>query len=110
MRIVGAYARAISQRMTFRGAVWSVRARFIRTCDEIESLGYTDKGSFAPLAQLDRAFGYEPKGREFESLRAHHSPSPPDLSLSSSVFWVGSGGALMTLRSFRPRLAQRERI
>src|ERR1700722_2930850 len=28
---------------------------------------------FAPLAQLDRASGYEPEGREFESLRAHHS-------------------------------------
>ena len=27
---------------------------------------------FAPLAQLDRASGYEPEGREFESLRAHH--------------------------------------
>src|SRR5271155_4053912 len=26
----------------------------------------------APVAQLDRAFGFEPKGREFESLRAHH--------------------------------------
>ena len=26
----------------------------------------------APLAQLDRASGYEPEGREFESLRAHH--------------------------------------
>jgi hypothetical protein len=26
---------------------------------------------FAPLAQLDRAFDYESKGREFESLRAH---------------------------------------
>ena len=25
---------------------------------------------YAPVAQLDRAFGYEPKGREFESLRA----------------------------------------
>ena len=28
----------------------------------------------APLAQLDRASGYEPEGREFESLRAHHLP------------------------------------
>src|SRR5882762_6681811 len=28
--------------------------------------------SFAPVAQLDRAPGYEPGGREFESLRAHH--------------------------------------
>jgi hypothetical protein len=27
----------------------------------------------APVAQLDRAFGFEPKGREFESLRAHHN-------------------------------------
>ena len=26
----------------------------------------------APLAQLDRASGYEPEGREFESLRARH--------------------------------------
>ena len=27
----------------------------------------------APLAQLDRASGYEPEGREFESLRARHT-------------------------------------
>jgi hypothetical protein len=27
--------------------------------------------SVAPVAQLDRAPGYEPGGREFESLRAH---------------------------------------
>ena len=26
-----------------------------------------------PVAQLDRANGYEPLGREFESLRAHHT-------------------------------------
>ena len=26
----------------------------------------------APVAQLDRVIGYEPIGREFESLRAHH--------------------------------------
>ena len=25
------------------------------------------------VAQLDRAFGYEPKGRVFESLQGHHS-------------------------------------
>ena len=29
-------------------------------------------GDGAPVAQLDRASGYEPEGREFESLRAHH--------------------------------------
>jgi hypothetical protein len=28
----------------------------------------------ARVAQLDRASGYEPEGREFESLRAHHAP------------------------------------
>ncbi len=27
----------------------------------------------APVAQLDRASGYEPEGREFESPRAHHN-------------------------------------
>ena len=26
----------------------------------------------APVAQLDRAFDYESKGRKFESCRAHH--------------------------------------
>ena len=26
----------------------------------------------APVAQLDRVLGYEPRGQEFESLRAHH--------------------------------------
>jgi hypothetical protein len=29
----------------------------------------------APVAQLDRASGYEPEGREFESPRAHHFKS-----------------------------------
>ena len=29
-------------------------------------------GLRAPVAQLDRASGYEPEGRVFESLRAHH--------------------------------------
>src|SRR5579859_411719 len=29
-------------------------------------------GHRAPVAQLDRASGYEPEGRMFESCRAHH--------------------------------------
>jgi hypothetical protein len=29
---------------------------------------------YAPVAQLDRASGFEPEGREFESLRARHVP------------------------------------
>ena len=36
-----------------------------------------------PVAQLDRANGYEPLGREFESLRAHHSL--PVVSISSEI-------------------------
>jgi hypothetical protein len=27
----------------------------------------------APVAQLDRVLGYEPRGQEFESLRAHQT-------------------------------------
>ena len=30
------------------------------------------KVQLALVAQLDRVFGYEPKGQGFESLRAHH--------------------------------------
>jgi hypothetical protein len=35
----------------------------------------------APVAQPDRATGFEPVGREFESLRAHH----PSSVLSSAL-------------------------
>ena len=31
-----------------------------------------EKNVYVPLAQLDRVFGYEPKGRGFESLKARH--------------------------------------
>jgi hypothetical protein len=34
--------------------------------------GYTFRGPHAPVAQLDRAAGFEPVGRGFKSLRAHH--------------------------------------
>ena len=33
---------------------------------------FAHEQSLAPLAQLDRAFGYEPKGQGFESLMARH--------------------------------------
>ena len=37
-------------------------------------VGYSEVVDFsrAPVAQLDRASGYEPEGRMFESCRAHH--------------------------------------
>jgi hypothetical protein len=34
---------------------------------------FSSQAQGAPVAQLDRASGYEPEGREFESPRAHHS-------------------------------------
>jgi hypothetical protein len=39
--------------------------------------------SIAPVAQLDRVTGFEPVGREFESLRARHKlESPPCVGFS----------------------------
>ncbi len=37
-----------------------------------ENRGCPIKPNNAPVAQLDRVLGYEPSGREFESLRARH--------------------------------------
>ena len=42
---------------------------FIAICVNITRQNY------APVAQLDRVFGYEPKGRGFESLPAHQKSS-----------------------------------
>ena len=39
----------------------------------------------APVAQLDRASGFEPGGREFESLRAHQFGNHPPVSARSSA-------------------------
>ncbi|MDQ5939948.1 MAG: hypothetical protein QG557_898, partial [Pseudomonadota bacterium] len=55
-----------------------------------------------PVAQLDRVIGYEPIGREFESLRAHqyskvYSPVAQSVEQMTVNHWVGgsspSGGA-----------------
>ena len=44
----------------------------------------------APVAQLDRVLGYEPSGREFESLQARHPIKKPT---ARWVFlWDGLGG------------------
>ena len=42
-----------------------------------ESLSLRQFNSNAPVAQLDRVSGYEPGGREFESLRARQIPKQP---------------------------------
>jgi hypothetical protein len=37
-----------------------------------DPIDWKESPEFAPVAQLDRASGYEPEGRVFESPRAHH--------------------------------------
>ena len=60
-------------------------------------------GHSAPVAQLDRVPGYEPGGREFESLRARHILVAP---------WKGSRKVYLTgdIRTVRVRQIRRERI
>ena len=55
-----------------------------------------------PVAQLDRANGYEPLGREFESLRAHHFPWPRELKLASRDprIYAAINGRSSTVRLF----------
>src|ERR1700681_287887 len=51
----------------------------------------TSTHSCAPVAQLDRASGYEPEGREFESPRAHHFlQEKPDITgrAFSAMSWA----------------------
>jgi hypothetical protein len=45
---------------------------FTKTVDECDADPHNSAPVDAPVAQLDRVPGYEPGGREFESLRAHH--------------------------------------
>ena len=49
----------------------------------------------APLAQLDRASGYEPGGRTFESCRAHQ----PSLTIRAKVAHrsLGEGGPVLSI-------------
>ena len=45
---------------------------FEKKCDIIYERS-KNTAECAPVAQLDRVFGYEPKGRGFESLSARHA-------------------------------------
>ena len=63
----GLFGHTVSMARSAAGSSTRRKDRFeARTCYN---------GSRAPVAQLDRASGYEPEGRVFESLRAHHSNS-----------------------------------
>ena len=50
----------------------------------------------APVAQLDRVFGYEPKGRAFESLRVRQENfiRAHRLAVRTSPFHGGNGGSI----------------
>ena len=50
---------------------WNRLPRILRLA---EAECFVRESRNAPVAQLDRASGFEPEGREFESLRARHSP------------------------------------
>ena len=52
-------------------------------------------GHRAPVAQLDRASGYEPEGRMFESCRAHHK------NHYSSIIYAGFGPLCFLMSSSR---------
>ncbi len=51
---------------------------FLNECDNIlwQSELMPISSEYALLAQLDRVFGYEPKGQGFESLAARHTETP----------------------------------
>ena len=46
----------------------------------------------APVAQLDRVPGYEPGGREFESLRARQSDEKGTPTVGPLFYWIGAPG------------------
>jgi hypothetical protein len=43
--------------------------------------------SYAPVAQLDRAPGFEPGGRRFESVRARQNFCKPEYGRSQLIIW-----------------------
>ncbi|MDF2669961.1 MAG: hypothetical protein K0R67_2267, partial [Paenibacillus sp.] len=53
-----------------------------------------------PLAQPDRAFDYESKGREFESLKARHFHYCRDVAQLGRAPGLGPGGRMF--KSCRP--------
>jgi hypothetical protein len=64
-----------SQSHFVRGAIASVNRALPRSTQRLRPLPIAIvmiKCGHAPVAQLDRASGFEPEGREFESLRARH--------------------------------------
>ena len=59
-----------------------------------ELSGRTLPTQYAAVAQLDRVFGYEPKGRGFESLQPYQKRSSKD-----DLFFFYPEGGIRTLRA-----------
>ena len=63
----------------------------------------------ALVAQLDRVFGYEPKGQGFESLRAHHIIGKW-LNLVEHLVWdqgvAGSNPVFPTIKKLKSLLVK----
>ena len=58
-----------------------------RRADDIRAVYARISSLGAPVAQLDRASGYEPEGRGFESLRARHLISWHSNKFRIRLFW-----------------------
>ena len=65
---------------------------------------FGSKKEYAPVAQLDRVFGYEPKGRGFESLPACQIES--ELCSGSIFFIYKKGEGIRTLRGLTRKRKQ----
>ena len=57
-------------------------------CTLIHYLVYCATFMNAPVAQLDRVPGFEPGGREFESLRARHLPEANRVESSKQTLYL----------------------
>ena len=76
----------------------STRKKTLPQLDSLALTGYCYSLNFtrdisccAPVAQLDRATGYEPVGRAFESLRVHHKLPIYIVSIANDGFHSGDG-------------------
>src|SRR5690606_13886180 len=65
--------RSRERRRTVYGSAGARRRSHEMPAGRFASVTIGTRIDSAPVAQLDRASGFEPEGREFESLRARHS-------------------------------------
>ena len=61
-------------------------------------LGIFLKNLHAPVAQLDRVLGYEPSGREFESLQARQINKPATAGFFICGVWFDENSSVRKIR------------